>query len=87
MTINNTMLRDLKAERNAGDDCCLPWLSVCVWLAVAASALGAAFFAGASWKAADIRREDDAFNRFLLESVKRAELAAATLPNGELLKR
>ena len=90
MKINDIMTREQAAEdvrqEAEGDLCGLPWVRLIIFFAVLLAMLGTAFAAGAAWQAAEIRRCDDAFNRFLLEGMRRAEANAAAKTNAEVLR-
>ena len=98
MTINDIMMRDLqeeerkqreRAERVAatiGDRCGLPWVRIAIALFVIIAILGAVFMAGAAWQANEIRRQDDAFNRFLLDGIRDATRRVEAMTNAELLR-
>jgi len=89
MKINDIMTLEQAAEdvrQAAGDECAIPWLRLLLFFAVLLAMLGTAFTAGAAWQAAEIRRCDDAFNRFLLESMRRAAANAAAKTNAEVIR-
>ena len=98
MTINDIMQRDIeeaerkereRAEREAapiGDECGFPWLAVAAWLAVALTALGAAFAGGMFYQSNRALKADRDFAAWNERVEREATEAASTMSNYELLK-